>query len=247
MACEGLSPEELLDDLGYREQIGDCKVDSTAAFAECFAAAVRDAGASLLRDLHPDACRLVEEAELGDVLPVDMCAADANRCSGQPEPVDPLGPLYCGGPDDLSCPEGFACDRQDPLCTMDNVAGLCVPIDGDCVDDGTPVCGCDGVTYDSECELLHAGVTAQHDGPCDPLPTSCGLGTECPEGLFCDYPTGDCGEGLPGICLPMRAEACDLCAAFVGAPVCGCDWVTYPSDCERRAAGVAKWFDGSCF
>jgi hypothetical protein len=109
------------------------------------------------------------------------------------------------------------------------------------------VCGCDGVTYDSECERLNAGVTVQHDGPCDPAPTSCGLGIECPEGLFCEYPTGDCGEGLSGICLPMRAEPCNLCTAFVGAPVCGCNWTTYVSDCERQAAGVAKWFDGDCF
>jgi len=246
-ACEGLTPKGLLDDLGFGSQVGDCEVDSLEAFADCFATALRGASAALLVDLHPNACHLVEEAELSDVLPVDVCASRANSSDDPGGPVEPVGPLFCGGPDDLSCPEGFACDRQDPLCTLSHVAGLCVPADGDCHDDGTPVCGCDGVSYGSDCQRLGAGVTARHDGPCDPSPTSCEFDTDCPEGLFCEYPTGDCGEGLSGVCRSMRAEPCNLCAAFVEAPVCGCNWTTYASDCERRAAGVAKWFDGACF
>ena len=126
-ACEGLTPGELLDDLGFRSQVGDCEVDSLEAFAGCFATALRGAAASLLVDLHPNACRLVEEAKLSDGLPVDVCASRANSSDDPGSPVEPVGPLFCGGPDDISCPEGFACDREDPLCTLGHVAGLCVP------------------------------------------------------------------------------------------------------------------------
>lgn len=37
-----------------------------------------------------------------------------------------------------------------------------------------------------------------------------------------------------------------MCTAFLPGPVCGCDFHTYASDCEREAAGMSKIWDGVC-
>ena len=97
--------------------------------------------------------------------------------------------------------------------------------------------------------------TVMPDGRIDN--SGCNLGTDCcptcdaahpcPAGQFCEFPVGDCGEGQAGECRPASAEPCNLCSEFLGGPVCGCDMMTYPSDCDRRAAGMAKRMDGPCF
>ena len=126
--------------------------------------------------------------------------------------------------------------------------GTCVPLPASCTADGQPVCGCDGTTYPSDCDRLRAGVVRARVGACDPPETTCGLvgGDDCPPGSFCDFPMGICAEGQGGVCKPMRSEPCNVCSAFVDGPVCGCDSVTYASDCDRHAAGVSKYYSGAC-
>ena len=65
----------------------------------------------------------------------------------------------------------------------------------------------------------------------------------CGADEFCDYaPSAMCGAAdHPGVCR-KRPQACTR--EFV--PVCGCGDVTYPNDCERRAAGVGKLHEGAC-
>ncbi|MBX9773060.1 MAG: Kazal domain-containing protein [Xanthobacteraceae bacterium] len=70
------------------------------------------------------------------------------------------------------------------------------------------------------------------------------LGIACDRGLFCDFPAGTCGsDNAEGTCVTIRR----FCARrLTFRPVCGCNGRTYPNDCQRRQAIVAKRHDGRC-
>jgi len=75
--------------------------------------------------------------------------------------------IGCGGPDHIACrPTEYcvaftACDGADAW-------GICVGMGSGCIVDpaSRPVCGCDGRTYASRCEIAAAGVASAADGPC---------------------------------------------------------------------------------
>jgi hypothetical protein len=227
--------------------MADCSATTLESFVTCLLRNLRRGAGTTLAGLDPSACRVVEEARLTGLLPVDLCTASGGGQCPEPPPAPPSGPLYCGGPDAVACPEGMVCHRTDALCTHTDASGVCVPLPESCGADGDPVCGCDGETYASDCHRLLAGAVRRHEGACAPPAAVCGGGEPaCAPGTFCEYPRADCGEGQPGVCQPLHDESCDLCVAMLGGPVCGCDLVTYASECERRAAGVSKWFDGAC-
>ena len=70
------------------------------------------------------------------------------------------------------------------------------------------------------------------------------LGTGCIRGLFCDFYTGTCGDNqAEGTC--VRIPRFCVRKLAVGS-VCGCNGRTYPNDCQRRQAIVAKRHDGRC-
>ncbi|HIA02644.1 MAG TPA: hypothetical protein EYN66_12170 [Myxococcales bacterium] len=74
-------------------------------------------------------------------------------------------------------------------------------------------------------------------------PQICGtiVGLTCDEGLWCDPDPGSCNVADGGgICVDMAA--CDKS----NKPVCGCDGKTYPTDCVRQMAKIAKDYDGEC-
>ena len=119
--------------------------------------------------------------------------------------------------------------------------GACASRPAACTRELRPVCGCDGVTYANLCVAAANGVSIAHEGRCRDV---CGTiaGLPCPEGQFCDLQPGLCGAAdLGGHCVEV-SHACPL----VYDPVCGCDGVTYSSDCERQNAKAQKAHDGPC-
>jgi hypothetical protein len=150
----------------------------------------------------------------------------------------------CGGPGGASCEQGFACNVVDRTCRGTDVPGRCVPVPAQCPPAKEPVCGCDGVTYASDCERLHAGAILARSGACvEP----CG-GTQtksCPDGKLCAFPTGSCGEDeRTGECVPPPPKPCTCTQR--NDPVCGCDGENYPNPCSARCAGVSIRKRGKC-
>ena len=64
-----------------------------------------------------------------------------------------------------ACFAGEFC-RYEPGCGFDDGLGVCTPRPVGCRSDGRPVCGCDNVSYDNECEANLAGTSVLRDGPC---------------------------------------------------------------------------------
>jgi hypothetical protein len=150
----------------------------------------------------------------------------------------------CGGIGALKCPEQQACQFPVGQCNAPDLAGTCVAVPATCEKNGPRVCGCDGVTYGNECELLKAGVREAKKGDCGAAeqPKVCKSNADCTAtNNFCEFKTGTCGQKGSGRC---TAEP-QICPQIFN-PVCGCDGKTYPNDCLRRAAGVSLKATGEC-
>ncbi|MBW2461669.1 MAG: hypothetical protein JRH11_08480 [Deltaproteobacteria bacterium] len=102
-------------------------------------------------------------ADCGSLTSFDACQAAHVECPS----VTPPGPS-CGGLGGASCGPGEYCDYPDgSFCGGDDSLGVCVPwADPACIEIYSPVCGCDGVTYDNSCLASAAGQDVLHTGVC---------------------------------------------------------------------------------
>uniref|UniRef100_A0A9J8BXG9 Agrin n=1 Tax=Cyprinus carpio carpio TaxID=630221 RepID=A0A9J8BXG9_CYPCA len=114
------------------------------------------------------------------------------------------------------------------VCVVKNSEPVCECSDA-CPQNQDPVCGSDGHTYSSSCQMKAMGCALQkqiqmkHKGPCD---ESC---TNCSFGAICDAQTGRCV--CPKGCLETRQ------------PVCGSDGMTYENECKLNVEACTKQLD----
>ncbi len=153
------------------------------------------------------------------------------------KPDSDVVPTYCGA--NFDCAETEYCAKE----TCDAMAvGTCTERPQMCPPLYSPVCGCDGQTYSSECDAQGAGVNVDYTGECGGEP-GCYSNEECTDSSgtkqFCLYDVGVCWG--PGTCTDIPMTCPDL-----WAPVCGCDLLTYDNDCYAYQAGTSVQYEGAC-
>jgi hypothetical protein len=157
----------------------------------------------------------------------------------------------CGGLAGVTCATNEFCDLLAGSCNLSDATGTCVLSVGvGCIASVQPVCGCNGKTYNNDCERQVAGVSKKSDGACptdDAGATTCGQVTtlaECDSrsdchSVFMDIGACDCSavgcceqftrcaDGRHANCTPPVAFGCTI-----SQPGCGGAYVTsYTSNC----------------
>ena len=142
----------------------------------------------------------------------------APACSGSdvtiatlPASEDAASPVRCATLHD--CPAGTYCDK--PSCS--SASGTCEFFPPDCPGQEQPSCGCDGVTYFSDCLRRASGIASSTTGPCwmgTALECDGSSTGTCPQGAVCGLLTG---MG-PGACPPAPEGTCWVLPAQCPAP-----------------------------
>jgi hypothetical protein len=154
-------------------------------------------------------------------------------------------PRFCGGlwdPDGRECKDDeFCLPFMSRGCPGPHEFGFCFPRPHFCPKFSSPVCGCDGTTYDNLCDAAQAGVVMEHKGACAPTaPGSCASGgTVCPGSGVCADDAGDScdpthgGQHCAGTCTCDAIQPCAKGDTFDSDPsVCACV-ANGPDPCAR--------------
>ncbi|KAI5612251.1 agrin isoform X10 [Silurus asotus] len=134
------------------------------------------------------------------------------------------------GPCDLNAPSPCLKKKCDfgSSCVVKNGEAVC-ECSETCLQASDPVCGSDGQTYTSQCQMNAIGCTLQkhiqikHKGPCDKACTNCSFGA------ICDEQTRRCV--CPKECVVSKQ------------PVCGSDGITYMNECELHVHACIEQLD----
>jgi len=72
----------------------------------------------------------------------------------------------CGGLVPITCGPDQFCQLPAGKCKGADLKGMCVKVPAVCPKNIRKVCGCDGKTYNNDCERQMARVNLDHTGPC---------------------------------------------------------------------------------